>query len=412
MTKVAIDPGHRQDTPGKRCKGLEEWEFNKDVAERLQKHLQHNNLQAMLTITTDNHPCSETTSEGRSANLKYRTDRANNFGADVFVSIHANAFSDTAANGYEIYTLNADLKEANKLAKCIHKRAQQHLKVGTDILRDRGIKHAKFAVLRQSKMPAVLIEHAFYTNDNDRTLLQDDNFREWCAIHIACGICDYLDIPFKNYLEGEIPRMGEQNKTMPKSQGTPIIGTTKATILQAQTWASVKGAHQRFIDIAPTYWSYYEQTGINPEILYCQAAKETNFGRYTGAVKPEMNNWAGIKTANPTGDKTEDHECFKTPEDGVRAHFNHMGIYCGVDPIGTPHPRWYITKTAGWAGTVKYVEDLGGKWAPNIDYGISIVRDYLQPLYNTKADPPSTNYKALYQDAQGKLNKIKNIVEG
>lgn len=163
---------------------------------------------------------------------------------------------------------------------------------------------------------------------------------------------------------------------------TPLMKESRASIRQAQTWAIMRGAHIRFINIASSYWDYGEQTGINPETLYCQAAKETNFGKYTGAVKPEMNNWAGIKIANPSGDQTYDHEIFETPEDGVRAHFNHMGIYCGVDPIGEPHPRWYITKTAGWAGKVKYVEDLGGKWAPNPDYGISVVRDYMTGLYS------------------------------
>ena len=168
-----------------------------------------------------------------------------------------------------------------------------------------------------------------------------------------------------------------------ESLKTPIISRTKADILQAQAWAIKKGAHKRFIDVAEYYWKYGELTGINPEILYVQAAKETSFGRYTGQVKPEMNNWAGIKAANATGDTTYDHEIFPTPEDGVRGHFNHMGIYCGVDPIGEPHPRWYSTRTAAWAGTVKYIEDASGKWAPNPDYGISIVRDYLNPLYKT-----------------------------
>ncbi len=61
-----------------------------------------------------------------------------------------------------------------------------------------------------------------------------------------------------------------------------------------------------------------------------------------------------------------------------------MGIYCGVDPIGEPHPRWYKTNTASWAGgKIKYVEDLGGRWAPNPDYGISIIRDYVRYIYNT-----------------------------
>ena len=168
-----------------------------------------------------------------------------------------------------------------------------------------------------------------------------------------------------------------------ESLKTPIMSRTKANILQAQAWAIKKGAHKRFVDVAEYYWKYGELTGINPEILYVQAAKETNYGRYTGKVKPEMNNWAGIKAANATGDTTYDHEIFPTPEDGVRAHFNHMGIYCGVDPIGEPHPRWYSTRTAAWAGTVKYIEDVSGKWAPNPDYGISIVRDYLNGLYET-----------------------------
>ncbi len=54
--------------------------------------------------------------------------------------------------------------------------------------------------------------------------------------------------------------------------------------------------------MAEYYWVYGgELTGINPEILYAQAAKETSFGRYTGKVKPEMNNWAGIKIYDPIG---------------------------------------------------------------------------------------------------------------
>nr|WP_264291945.1 S-layer homology domain-containing protein [Anaerosalibacter bizertensis] len=165
---------------------------------------------------------------------------------------------------------------------------------------------------------------------------------------------------------------------------TPIISKTRTTVGQAQAWARNNGAHERFINVAPIYWEYGELTGINPEVLYCQAAKETGFGKYGGAVKPEMNNWAGIKVAYPSGDRTEDHETFATPDDGVRAHFNHMGIYCGVDPVGEPHPRWYITSTVGWKGQVQFVEDLGGKWAPNPDYGASIMRDYVTKLYNTE----------------------------
>lgn len=171
-------------------------------------------------------------------------------------------------------------------------------------------------------------------------------------------------------------------ETKIESLKTPIEYKTKVDVEQAQAWAKSKGAHERFIDIAPVYWEYGEKTGISPEVMYAQAAKETNFGKYTGSVKPEMNNWAGIKTKNPNGDNTYDHEIFETPEDGVRAHYNHMGIYVGVDPVGDPHDRWHVTSTASWAGSVKMVEDLGGKWAPSRDYGISIMRDYVNQMYN------------------------------
>ncbi len=166
---------------------------------------------------------------------------------------------------------------------------------------------------------------------------------------------------------------------------TPIMGESTVTLEQAKRWAESRGAHQRFIDIADYYWKYGEITGIRPEILYGQAAKETAYGKYTGQVKPEQNNWAGIKIKNPIGDRPEDHETFASPEDGVRAHFNHISVYIGgIDPVGEPHDRYYVLKTVAWRGTVKYVEQLGGKWAPDVTYGYNIVVKMLRSMENTK----------------------------
>lgn len=159
----------------------------------------------------------------------------------------------------------------------------------------------------------------------------------------------------------------------PAADKTSITGDSQVTVEQAQEWAKSKGAHQRFIDIAPAYWYYGEVFGIKPEVMYAQAGKETAYGKYGGAVLPEMNNWAGIKIKNSTGDKTEDHETFETPEDGVRAHYNHMSAYVGLSPVGEPHERYYVVKTIAWAGTVKYVEQLGGRWCPDINYGYDIM---------------------------------------
>ncbi len=164
---------------------------------------------------------------------------------------------------------------------------------------------------------------------------------------------------------------------------TPITGKSTVSLEQAKRWAEKKGAHQRFIDAAEFYWKYGEITGIRPEVLYGQAAKETGFGKYGGAVAPEQNNWAGIKIKNPIGDRPEDHETFATPEDGVRAHFNHISVYIGgIEPVGEPHDRYHVIKTVAWRGTVKYVEQLGGKWAPDVTYGYNIVVKMLKGMEN------------------------------
>lgn len=159
----------------------------------------------------------------------------------------------------------------------------------------------------------------------------------------------------------------------PSADKTPITGDAQVSAEQAQKWAIACGADERFINAAPIYWQYGEIFGIRPEVMYAQAGKETAYGKYGGAVLPEMNNWAGIKIKSPEGDRTEDHETFATPDDGIRAHFNHMSAYVGLAPVGEVHDRYYVVKTIAWAGTVQFVEQLGGRWCPNINYGYEIL---------------------------------------
>lgn len=161
---------------------------------------------------------------------------------------------------------------------------------------------------------------------------------------------------------------------------TLILGESQVTLEEAKEWAKKSGGADIFIDIADTYWKYGELTGIRPDILYAQAAKETGFGKYGGAVKPEQNNWAGIKTKTATGDATEDHETFETPDDGVRGHFNHISAYIGLEPTGEPHGRYYNVKSIAWAGTVKTLEELGGKWCPDLYYGYSILHNFMEKM--------------------------------
>jgi len=165
-----------------------------------------------------------------------------------------------------------------------------------------------------------------------------------------------------------------------KIEGIPLVADSQVSLDRAIEWAASKNAHPRFIDIAPIYWEFGHRTGICPEVLYAQSAHETRFGHFTGQVPSAFNNWAGIKTANAAGDKPEDHEQFATPEDGVKAHFNHMTAYVGLNPIGEPHSRYFVVKCLPWSGTVKTVEQLSGKWAPSVTYHQRIVL-FLSEMY-------------------------------
>jgi len=136
---------------------------------------------------------------------------------------------------------------------------------------------------------------------------------------------------------------------------------------------------------------------MRPEVLYAQAAVETNFGRYDNRVPADYNNWAGIKTTEADGNSAEDHEKFATPEEGVRAHYNHMAAYIGLQPVGEPHGRYFVAIAQPWAGTVQYVEDLSSRWTPLSDYHLYIT-DLIEQMraipLSAPTQPPADSQQA------------------
>ncbi|MCL2739860.1 MAG: glucosaminidase domain-containing protein [Oscillospiraceae bacterium] len=180
------------------------------------------------------------------------------------------------------------------------------------------------------------------------------------------------------------PVMAEPEVNMEESAKTQILGESTHSLAGAKEWAAARGATDDFIAAADIYWKIGELMGIRADVMYAQSAKETAFGNYTGNVTKDQNNFAGIKKVNATGDTRDDHETFSNSEAGVQGHFNHMAAYCGAEPLGMLHQRYYTVLSTGWAGNIKHVEDLSEKWAPAEDYGKSIVNDYLNTMGENK----------------------------
>jgi N-acetylmuramoyl-L-alanine amidase len=119
--------------------------------------------------------------------LSDRTSTANAWGADFFLSLHRNSYANDKANGIETFVYTS----ASTRAKAVAAAVQSKL-VAVGAQNDRGVKTAGFAVLRDSKMPAILIELGFISNAKDNELF-DTNLGAYAAA-IAAGIMEAFSI--------------------------------------------------------------------------------------------------------------------------------------------------------------------------------------------------------------------------
>ncbi|MCH4827162.1 N-acetylmuramoyl-L-alanine amidase family protein [Planococcus halocryophilus] len=174
--KILIDAGHGPNTPGKRSPDgkLREFYFNSAVAEEVKKQL---SLDGHLVIFSHQNDFD--------VPLHERTQLANRLKVDLFVSIHANAAGHTfsSANGVETFIYHKPQEATQRLAAMV----QQSLVLITG-RKDRGVKQADFAVLRDTHMPAILVECGFMTHKQEVELLKSPLYRKRCAQGICFGI--------------------------------------------------------------------------------------------------------------------------------------------------------------------------------------------------------------------------------
>ncbi len=172
---VVIDPGHGGADPGAVGRGgLQEKGVVLDISNQAANVLRSQGVTVRMTRTGD-----------QTVELAPRVAIANGVRADVFVSIHANAISLSRpdVNGLENYYFQTGYS----LAQSIHRSILQRLDV-----RDRGVRQARFYVLRNTNMPAVLVETGFVTGQVDAPRLQTPSYRRQMGEAIAQGILNYL----------------------------------------------------------------------------------------------------------------------------------------------------------------------------------------------------------------------------
>jgi N-acetylmuramoyl-L-alanine amidase len=215
--RIVIDAGHGGKDPGAAGPGYSEAELTLDIALRLEKLLEREQgVDVVMTRRTDEYVA-----------LQERTAIANRSGADLFVSIHANASRNRTARGVESYllnfastpdaaavaarenasstltmshlndlvkqiALNSKLDESRDLAGHVQQSLVRRLRPANEAIRDLGVKQAPFVVLVGASMPSILVEVSFLTHKQEGRLLGSGAYRQRIAEALLDGVKTYL----------------------------------------------------------------------------------------------------------------------------------------------------------------------------------------------------------------------------
>lgn len=189
MPLVVVDPGHGGRDPGTIGNGLREKDITLAVAIDLWNALVRCGIQVIMTRTTDSLVMPNGTI---GQDLSARADIANRNNADLFISWHVDSFSNPSVHGVAawIYPTTRGTETEAIAQAIVNSIAQASGQL------NRGIYVADFAVLRETKMPAVLIESGFITNPEEAGRLATESFRRTQAEAAARAICNFYNLPY------------------------------------------------------------------------------------------------------------------------------------------------------------------------------------------------------------------------
>jgi len=229
---VVLDPGHGGHDKGAVCIFGNEKDFALDVCFRARSLLEAKGINVIMTRTNDTF-----------IPLEQRPVAANRTPHSIFVAIHFNdAIADSDASGFEIFSitpqgepsttdnalalhdLHAEPGNVTDTQSLALSESIYHSLLGNIPQVDRGVKHARFAVIRLAQVPAVLIEGGFLSSTTEARQIATPAYRQQLAEAIVTGIEG-----FKTLAEHKIPPKllaDYRHETAPALQAAPIVVTT------------------------------------------------------------------------------------------------------------------------------------------------------------------------------------------
>lgn len=248
MTKIFIDPGHGGSDPGAVGNGLIEKNITLQIARRINAILmnEYTGVTTRMSRTGD-----------QTVSLSQRTNMANAWGANYFLSIHINSGGGT---GYEDYIYNGSVSAATRSYQ-----TRMHTEIMKQVdFRDRGSKRANFHVLRESRMPAILTENGFIDNRTDANKLANSAYIERIA---------------RGHVNGLASIFGLRKKVTRPTPASPPQTTTNLYRVQAGAFSSRENA-KRLAD-------QLKRQGIPAYVSYSNNLYKVQAGAFTSRENAE-----------------------------------------------------------------------------------------------------------------------------
>ena len=172
---VILDAGHGGSDPGEIADNVSEKHINLSFVYKLKALLEQQGVTVLLTRTGD-----------EQVSLEERATYANEVQCDLFVSVHCNSYEENpAVNGFELFYYR-DSKARTLAGRILEAVA------ATEQINARRADVAEYFVLKNTNVPAILLEMGFMTNEQELASLCTDSYQDWLSEIIASAIAKFL----------------------------------------------------------------------------------------------------------------------------------------------------------------------------------------------------------------------------
>lgn len=195
VKRVIIDPGHGGEDPGavSEYSGLSEKNINLYIGLKVKELLEKDGVEVLMTRTEDRLEYSNTKSATRmrSQDLVRRKQMMDESNASAVVSIHLNKFPQTKYHGAQVF-FPKQPEESQKLAVSIQKALKEVVEPGNS--REALVKRDPLIILKNAKVPTVIVECGFLSNPDEEKKLADKEYQDKLAQAIRDGIIKYIEV--------------------------------------------------------------------------------------------------------------------------------------------------------------------------------------------------------------------------